>query len=118
MGEGVLCDTETATSVVDAAGDRRWRRGEIGEIGEALSDEELTELALAADPHVPLDPDATRIADYIHLSPGPLPAWYMPAVVVGRASRLRTVVVLAIVAAFLAVTAAGLCATYGQVVLA
>ncbi len=79
-----------------------------------ITDAELTALALAADPDQPLDPDAAPLS----LIAGPgwsgLPSWYMPPVMMRGASRWRTGVVVAIVAAFLQINALGLCITYGQ----
>ena len=88
-----------------------------------ISDEELAALALAADVDEPLGPDAVpwspdRDAD----APDLLPDWYMPAVAAGlgvgahRGWRRRVAVVL--IAAFVLINAAGLCSTYGWVVLA
>jgi len=80
-----------------------------------ITDEELTALALAADPDAPLDPDAVPIAQYLELEPGLLPSWYMAAVTArAGANRWRTVIVLAVVAAFLTIEALGLCSAYGQ----
>jgi len=45
-----------------------------------------------------------------------LPQWYMPPASGARASRWRTVLVLAIVVALIAIDAWGLCSTYGSVV--
>jgi hypothetical protein len=82
--------------------------------GWEITDAELTSLALAADPDQPLDPDAPPLS----LIAGPgwsgLPSWYMPPVMMRGASRWRTGVVVAIVAAFLLINALGLCITYGQ----
>jgi hypothetical protein len=77
----------------------------------AISDEELTALALAADPDAPIDADAVpfggddRGAEL-------LPAWYM-APLRGRAGRSRRLVLAVCIAALLAVNGAGLCVTYG-----
>ncbi|HYA68619.1 MAG TPA: hypothetical protein VED63_07795 [Acidimicrobiales bacterium] len=80
-----------------------------------ITDEELTALALAADPDRPLDPDAVPMAEYLSQEPGLLPSWYMAAVTArAGASRWRTVIVLAVVAAFLTIEALGLCSTFGQ----
>ncbi len=81
-----------------------------------LSDEELCELALAADPDEPVEPDAMPIAAYLGQVGGLLPGWYMPAPMTRRAARWRRVVVLALVALFVTIEAAGLCSTFGQLV--
>jgi hypothetical protein len=82
---------------------------------EPLTDEELAELALAADPDAPLDEDA------VSWSPEPadalLPGWYMPAVAGGLPllQGWRRRVVLLVIASFLLINAWGLCSTYGHV---
>jgi hypothetical protein len=79
-----------------------------------ITDEELTELALAADPDAPLPEDAVPIG--VHMSqfaPAPLPLWYMPAVVRSSGGRWRLPVVVAVVSAFFLIDALGLCNTYG-----
>ncbi len=45
---------------------------------EGLSDDELTELALACPPDTPIPDDADPIGIYLNLLPGSLPQWYMP----------------------------------------
>ena len=75
----------------------------------ALDDDELTALALAADPDRPFDRDAVPITQ----PHGLLPDWYMPAPMsVGRGSGRRWLLG-AIVLALLVVNGAGLCVTYG-----
>lgn len=88
------------------------------EVDDPISDEELTALALAADPQQPLDPKAVPLAEYLSQVPGLLPGWYMAPATAPCGSRWRTPVILAIVLAFLMIEAWGLCSTYGQVVLA
>jgi len=94
------------------------RRDEHGAVNEWLpiGEDELTALALAADPiQVPTD-DAVPLAAYLAQEPGLLPAWYMPTPMARVSPRWRLPVVLALVAAFLAIEASGLCSTFGQVV--
>jgi hypothetical protein len=86
-----------------------------------MTDDELTALALAADPDAPLPPDAVSIWELDPDRPMPvLPDWYMPVAsgggTAGRGWRRR--LALVIVASLLAINAAGLCVTYGQVVIA
>ena len=80
-----------------------------------ITDEELTELALAADPAAPLPVDAVPMS--VHLSQfaaAPLPLWYMPAVArSGGGRRWKLPLVLAVVSAFFLIDALGLCNTYG-----
>ncbi|MHB8682158.1 MAG: hypothetical protein ACYDA2_08705 [Acidimicrobiales bacterium] len=81
----------------------------------AFSDEELAELALAADPDAPLEPDAVPIGVYLAGAPAALlPSWYMAPVMARHGGRWRGAVVLAVIAAFLVIEALGLCSTYGQ----
>ena len=82
-----------------------------------LTDEELTALALAADPDASPDPDAVPLDLYLAgsgCSLSALPGWYMPPVR-GRRSGRRWLlpVVLVVVGAFLLIDAFGLCNTYG-----
>jgi len=88
---------------------------------DPLTDEELTALALAADPDAEVPADATSLWDLTrgheeHL----LPEWYMPSPMAGMlgAHRWWRWVAVAIIVAFLAIDAYGLCSTYGEVVLA
>jgi hypothetical protein len=91
---------------------------ESDEAGELppLSDEELTALALAADPEAPLSDDAVPIAQHLAAFAGSLPSWYMPPVMARSGQRWRMPVVLAIVSAFLLIEGLGLCNTFGQLV--
>ncbi len=79
-----------------------------------VSDAELTELALAADPDLPLDPNAVPISAYLAQLPIALPDWYMPPATARSGKRWRVPVVLVIVGAFLLIEALGLCSTFGQ----
>ena len=82
--------------------------------GTQISDAELTALALAADPHAPLDPAAVPIAQYLGAATAPLPEWYMAPVTTHRLGHAGRLVVLAVVTAFVLIEAFGLCSTYGQ----
>ena len=88
---------------------------------DAITDEELTELALAADPDAPADEGAVPLWDVLHQADGAgpelLPAWYMPSPQVWAPGRWgwRRIVVLVLIASFLAINAYGLCSTYGWV---
>ena len=84
---------------------------------EAFTDEELAELALAADPDAAVAPDAVPLHELLGAPAGDLlPDWYMPAPS-GRSGLRgwRRKVVLLIVASFLLINAYGLCSTYGHV---
>jgi len=90
-----------------------------GEDAAGIGDDELTALALAADPDAPLDPDAVPWHEYLVasgalLSPAPLPGWYMAAATARHGGRWRIVVIAALVVAFVVIEAVGLCSTYGQ----
>ena len=84
--------------------------------GPDFTEEELTELALSADPDAPFDEDAVPLSVYLDQSPGLLPSWYMPSPMIRRGKAWRTPVVVVIVAAFLIIEAFGLCSTFGQLV--
>ncbi|MGO9340995.1 MAG: hypothetical protein ACLP6E_00540 [Acidimicrobiales bacterium] len=79
-----------------------------------FSDEELTALALAADPDQPLDQDAVPLSEYLSGSVDLLPEWYMAPVVARHIRRGPQLIVLMIIGAFLVIEAFGLCSTYGQ----
>jgi hypothetical protein len=81
--------------------------------GQALSDEELTALAMAADPNAPIPEEAVPIG--IHLARfGPaLPNWYMPSAIRRGGRPWKMPFVIAIVSAFVLIDAMGLCNTYG-----
>ncbi len=83
---------------------------------EELTDDELSALALAADPDVELDDDAVPLRDLAATGEGgPLPAWYMPATAPGRMlTGWQRVPVGLVIAALLVINCYGLCNTYGQ----
>jgi hypothetical protein len=81
-----------------------------------FTEAELTELALSADPDVPMEDDAVPLSVYLGQSAGLLPQWYMPSPMVRSGSRWRMPVVMVIVAAFVIIEAFGLCSTFGQIV--
>jgi len=85
---------------------------------EVVTGEELEALALAADPAAPIPDDAIPYDRVVGEGPALLPEWYMGRATAVHASRWRRPVVLAIVAAFLLIDAAGLCSTYGVITLA
>ena len=87
-----------------------------GDVG--ISDDELTELAMAADPDAILPSDAVPIAEVLGTSHSSLlPDWYMPAAagVPSYGRRWKRTVAIVIIVAFVAINAAGLCSTYGRV---
>ncbi len=88
--------------------------------GEELpfSEEELAELALAADPEEALAADAVPLPLYLGSLPLMLPQWYMPPALATTSKRWRIALVIALVVAFVMIDAWGLCSTYGSVTLA
>jgi hypothetical protein len=90
----------------------------FGTTESGFSDEELTALALGADPDQLPDEDAVPLSFYQQRAPGGLPQWYMPPVVVGPRKGWRLPVVVSVIAGFLLVDAFGFCITYGQLVFA
>jgi hypothetical protein len=95
--------------------------GDVEDPGVAhdeVTDDELTALALAADPDTPIGDDATSFFDITGPAAGRLlPEWYMPAGAgAGPLTAWRRAVALVIVAAFVLITAYGLCNAYGDMV--
>jgi hypothetical protein len=80
------------------------------EIRVEIADDELTALALAADPDQPLDPDAQPIAV---AAAGLLPEWYMPAARSTGGGSARRWMIGGLVVILVAINCAGLCVTYG-----
>ncbi len=78
-----------------------------------ITDEELTALALAADPKMVLSADAVPLNLNTVQFAGALPQWYMPAATAGGSSRWRLPVIGIIIAAFLIIDGLGLCNTFG-----
>ena len=85
---------------------------------DALSDEELTQLALAADLNAPLSADAVAWNGTVFGQSGLLPNWYMPAPTQVRRGRWARSVVITLIVAFLVIDAFGLCITSGFLSLA
>ena len=83
-------------------------------IDAALTDDELTELALAADPREQLEPDAVALTDESDWAL--LPRWYMPAPIATARPRSlwRTAVAILLIGSFVTITALGFCITYGR----
>lgn len=79
---------------------------------ESFTDDELTELALAADPDATIPDDAVPFGQPA-ADGAPLPDWYMPAPGSIRRTRPRVVAVVGIIVSLVVVNGAGLCVTYG-----
>ncbi len=94
--------------------------------GEVFTDDELTALALAADPDAEVEDDALSTWDVLGLrgangGQGSLPEWYMPSVLAGARPHRHAWhrwVALALIVSFLVIEALGLYITYGQLVAA
>jgi hypothetical protein len=78
---------------------------------ESITDDELTSLALAADPNTLLGPDA--VPWNFGLGLNPLPEWYMPRPTARGRGRGTRIVVASLVVGFLVIGAFGLCITSG-----
>lgn len=90
------------------------------DLGDTLSDEELTAQALAAPPDTEAGEDAVNYWDVVAPRDlGLLPAWYMPTPGAGsrRLSGWRRQVVYLVTGSIVVINAAGLCITYGHVTL-
>jgi hypothetical protein len=85
-------------------------------IPATISDEELTALALAADPDAPVAGDAISLAALDNTGRGGLlPEWYMATPAGGQILRgWRRRVVYLVIAVLVTIMAYGLCNTYGQ----
>ncbi len=82
-------------------------------IVDTFSDEELTALALAADPSVPIATDAVPWLGCHAERSSALPDWYMPSSIAVRHGRGTRLVVIAIIAGLVIIDAFGLCITSG-----
>jgi hypothetical protein len=104
-------EEESVQEASQTRGDGLWPPGD-------LSDEDLTALALAADPSEPLSPDAVPWNGVAAFPQGLLPDWYMPRPTASRRGRGTTAVIVAIVVGILVIDAFGLCITSGFLSLA
>jgi hypothetical protein len=84
----------------------------------AFSDEELTELALAAAPITVLADDAVAWGGGDLRTPSLLPNWYMPSPSYQLRGRWTRAVVITLIVGFLVIDAFGLCITSGFLSLA
>lgn len=83
-----------------------------------VTDEELTTLALSADPHPVVDPRVAPWRPAVDAVSGLLPEWYMPAPAGTRRGTPTRVTIGVLIASFVVINALGLCITYGFVALA
>ena len=78
-----------------------------------FSDEELTALALAAEPITSLADDAVPWGGGEYRPPSLLPNWYMPAPSYHLRGRWTRAIVITLIVGFLVIDAFGLCITSG-----
>lgn len=79
-----------------------------------LSDDELSALAMAADPHVPVEDDAVPMRSLGADDSTLLPDWYMPVVQRRATSDWRAAVAVAIAVGLVLINAFAICVTYGS----
>ncbi len=85
----------------------------LDEIDLDFTDEELTELALSAEPHDPMADDAVPFRPIDGEGEPLLPEWYMPAST-GRARRdWRSRVAISVAVGLVLISSCGLCVTNG-----
>jgi hypothetical protein len=101
---GVIVEYPASTAVANGA---------TQQVG-TITDAELEALALAADPDLPLDPDAVPMDEWLTQSVDLLPSWYMAPAMTRRMRKAPLVLLLIVIATFVAIEAVGLCSTYGQ----
>ena len=82
-----------------------------------IGDDELTALALAADPREDLSEGAVPISFVLGEATGTLSSWYMPTVAATRVAGWKRPLVVAIVVTLVTLEALGLCSVFGQVVI-
>ena len=83
-----------------------------------FSDDELSALALAADPDAPIDEDAKPWYLTSNLGSQLLPEWYMPIPMSRGRGRVSKVAAISVVVGMVVVCAFGLCVTSGFLQLA
>lgn len=83
-----------------------------------FSDEELTALALAAEPVTTLARDAVPWGGGNLRTPSLLPNWYMPSPLYNLRGRWTRAIVITLIVGFLIIDAFGLCVTSGFITVA
>lgn len=83
-----------------------------GQITDPLTDAELAELAMAADPDAPIPDDAIPFDASGTADGALLPSWYMPAPS-ARPGRARRIVFAGLVCSLLTANVVGFCVTNG-----
>lgn len=83
-----------------------------------ISDEELTALALSADPHPTIEPGVAPWRPLADAVTGLLPDWYMPTPSGSRRGTGAKVAIGVIIVSFVIINALGLCITNGFLTIA
>lgn len=83
-----------------------------------ISDEELTSLALAADPHPVIDPHVAPWRPMADAVTGLLPDWYMPIPSGSHRGTPSKVAIGIVIVSFVVINALGLCITNGFLTIA
>jgi hypothetical protein len=83
-----------------------------------ISDEELTSLALAADPHPVIDPRVAPWRPMADAVTGLLPDWYMPTPSGTQRGTASKVAIGIVIVSFVVINALGLCITNGFLTIA
>jgi len=82
-------------------------------VSEMPTDEELTALALAANPATPVDPGAEPYHFGFGFTSNSLPQWYMPTPMASGRGRGTKIVIVSVVVGMMVIAAFGLCITSG-----
>jgi hypothetical protein len=99
--------------VVDDAGDDDLDALELDAFDRVtFTDDELTEMALEAEPFDPFDPEVEQFGDDNPAKFAVIPEWYMPAPGIVR-SRPRAAVMFGFAISLIVCTVGGFCVTYG-----
>jgi hypothetical protein len=85
---------------------------------QTISDEELTALALSADPHPAIDPGVAPWRPLADAVTGLLPDWYMPTPSGSRRGKGAQAAIGVIIVSFVIINALGLCITNGFLTIA
>jgi hypothetical protein len=83
-----------------------------------ISDDDLTTLALNADPHPTIDPHVAPWRPMADAVTGLLPDWYMPTPSGSHRGKGAKIAIGVIIASFVIVNALGLCITNGFLTIA
>jgi hypothetical protein len=83
-----------------------------------ISDDDLTALALSADPHPTIDPHVAPWRPVADAFTGLLPDWYMPTPSGSHRGKGAKIAIGVIIASFVIVNALGLCITNGFLTIA